>query len=779
MLEEGKQGAKCSPSWLPCVPPAVGVVANVVFCHLCPEGVYLPLQSVHPSERRDTTHVPPFARLRCIVSLCFFFFFFFSCSKNSKSSHPEPGGTVTPVQALLPHSIESWMPLYPPLQSLTNTQPSSSPPSKKKKRKKKKEKSRSQNHMLAIPRLGRCGIAVSYPQHRYQGISFRQARSVSSSKASQAGRKPGPTSKILENVTKTTAAVAKATKALKAAQKQELAMSQIAKVFTSKAATAKAAKTKAATAKAKAKAAKAKAANAKAVKAAAAMAVKAKKSAKAKALQAAKFAKQAAKAKVAQAAQDKLAKQAAKTKTAKAKAAQAAKLAKQAAKAKAVQGKSAKAKAVQAAKFAKQAAKAKAAQAAQDKLAKQSAKTKTAKAKAAQAAKLAKQAAKAKALQKKVAKAKAVQAARDKLVKQAAKAKAVQAARDKAKQAAKAKAVQAARDKAKQAALQKKAAKTTTSQAAQKNLVQVAKAPRTATTTLKRISAPPKIRHMLARTQEKKARFEALVGSRLADLRKSAFENRTFPVVRTEQRYDFLRSTPNEPILHLIDASDWIYRSYFSIPQYLPNNAVHGFLRALILHVECMGPKDKLMLCFDSGRTWRNAEAPEYKTGRKSYPHLKKQLPLCRTAAQQLVGVKHCMSVVGMEADDIIAEIAKTSDCKVAIHANDQDFLQLVNDRVCLLRKKKDEQKQEHYHVFGANEVRNTFYGLHPSELCDYWALVGQPSDAIKGVAGVGPVKAADLILTLGNIKEVFNENRRYGVGRIQEGGASMVEKKW
>ena len=229
-------------------------------------------------------------------------------------------------------------------------------------------------------------------------------------------------------------------------------------------------------------------------------------------------------------------------------------------------------------------------------------------------------------------------------------------------------------------------------------------------------------------------------------------------------KYDFMRKG-GAPILHLVDASDWIYRSFYAMPPFLkkhgtPTGAVIGFSSSLVTLMSSLRPGDMIGLAFDAGKTWRNSEMPTYKTGRKSPPNLRLQIPECRRAAEALLGEQHCLSVPGMEADDIIAEIVKghrpAMPYTIAIHTRDQDFLQLVTENITVVRKFKGA-----YERVGPKEVDEHF-GLPPEQLACYWALVGQAADSVSGVPGVGPKTAKGIIKALGNLESVFDPKHQY-----------------
>eukprot|EP01064_Diplonema_japonicum_P004792 TRINITY_DN1313_c0_g5_i3.p1 TRINITY_DN1313_c0_g5~~TRINITY_DN1313_c0_g5_i3.p1 ORF type:complete len:339 (+),score=68.60 TRINITY_DN1313_c0_g5_i3:51-1067(+) len=256
-----------------------------------------------------------------------------------------------------------------------------------------------------------------------------------------------------------------------------------------------------------------------------------------------------------------------------------------------------------------------------------------------------------------------------------------------------------------------------------------------------------------------KKRFSKFAFKRTPKRKKSA----DVTVVRNELQIQ-------KPTMHVVDASNWVHTSFHAIPETVhdikgqPTNAVMGFTNELIRLMERLHLNtDMIALAFDSGKTWRNSSHPSYKSGRKRHPTLLPQIPLCHEAAVQILGKQHCLSQKGMEADDIIAELAvsKQIGYNVTIHAKDQDLFQLVQNGVTV-----ESRRRQMKLLYGIDAIRERF-GVEPHQLAEYWALVGQPSDSIKGVDGVGPVKARDLLVAVGSLNAVWDPKYRDTVEKV------------
>ncbi|MAJ59913.1 MAG: DNA polymerase I [bacterium TMED88] len=220
--------------------------------------------------------------------------------------------------------------------------------------------------------------------------------------------------------------------------------------------------------------------------------------------------------------------------------------------------------------------------------------------------------------------------------------------------------------------------------------------------------------------------------------------------------------------LAIIDGANSVYRAFFAIPNLrapdgTPTNAVYGFATMLGKVLREESP-DALVVAFDPrGGSFRRRIYPEYKANRDAQPEdLSAQIPLVR----ELVDAWSLplIEVEDFEADDVIASLvgAVGPECEVRIISTDKDLMQLVNDRVQLVDSVKDKR-------YGPAEVEGRF-GVPPEQLLDVRALVGDPSDNIPGVKGIGEKGAAKLITEFGTLEELLARADEVKAKRAREG---------
>ncbi len=209
------------------------------------------------------------------------------------------------------------------------------------------------------------------------------------------------------------------------------------------------------------------------------------------------------------------------------------------------------------------------------------------------------------------------------------------------------------------------------------------------------------------------------------------------------------------PTVYLVDGPNIAFRAHYAIRN-LTNSrgeatgALYGYCAMLFKLVKDYQP-DYLVMCWDPpGGTFRNEIYPDYKGTRPDMPdELRRQMPVFPRVAEAL-GVAHVV-VPGFEADDVIGTLATRwkQECDVTIVTGDKDMMQLVDsDRVTILDTMKDVR-------IGPDQVVEK-WGVPPDRIIDILALMGDSSDNIPGVAGIGKKGAADLIQTWGPIEEVF-----------------------
>jgi DNA polymerase I len=211
----------------------------------------------------------------------------------------------------------------------------------------------------------------------------------------------------------------------------------------------------------------------------------------------------------------------------------------------------------------------------------------------------------------------------------------------------------------------------------------------------------------------------------------------------------------SEKKLVLIDGYNFLFRAYYAIKSLsrsdgLPTGALFGFTRMLmnvLVDIQC----SHIAVIFDTGqKNFRHTLFPEYKTNRPPAPDdLIPQFPLARTATEALnIDI---IEKVGYEADDIIATLARKAakeNFEVLIISSDKDLWQLVTDKIFIYDAIKKQK-------IGSIEVKEK-WGVYPKELLDVLTLMGDTSDNIPGVNGIGPKTAALLVNTYGNVEDIL-----------------------
>ena len=210
----------------------------------------------------------------------------------------------------------------------------------------------------------------------------------------------------------------------------------------------------------------------------------------------------------------------------------------------------------------------------------------------------------------------------------------------------------------------------------------------------------------------------------------------------------------------LIDSNNIAYRAFYALPQTIitstgqMTNAVYGFISMLLKLIEEQRP-DVIICAFDSkGLTFRHETYDDYKSTRKKMPdELISQISIIKEVTDSM-NIKS-IEMEGYEADDIIATLAKN--CKknfseILIVSSDKDILQLVSDNIKVIALKKGITDTI---LYDASEVKKKFK-VSPYNIKDLLALMGDSSDNIPGIAGIGPKTAFNLISEFGNLNEIY-----------------------
>jgi len=212
----------------------------------------------------------------------------------------------------------------------------------------------------------------------------------------------------------------------------------------------------------------------------------------------------------------------------------------------------------------------------------------------------------------------------------------------------------------------------------------------------------------------------------------------------------------------LVDGFNLAYRCFFAIPELtrsdgFPTNALHGWLKSLWRLADQERP-DATLVFFDLGGAQdRLVLHPGYKANRADMPEpLVKQIPVIKelTRAMGLVGVERD----GVESDDLLASEAVTlagGGHEVLIVSSDKDFAQIVGERIQIMLPPPTANPKLGWRRMDAAGVLEKF-GVPPSQIADYLALVGDTSDNIPGVAGVGPKTAAKWLGAYGSLEGIL-----------------------
>src|ERR1700712_4406966 len=224
--------------------------------------------------------------------------------------------------------------------------------------------------------------------------------------------------------------------------------------------------------------------------------------------------------------------------------------------------------------------------------------------------------------------------------------------------------------------------------------------------------------------------------------------------------------------IFLVDGSSYIFRAYHALPPLnrksdgLQVNAVLGFCNMLWKLLREMPPDNRptpLALIFDKSEiTFRNKLSPDYKAHRAPAPDdLIPQFPLIREAVRAFD--LPCLEQVGFEADDLIATYVRQAcdrGATATIVSSDKDLMQLVTDCVTMYDTMKDRR-------IGIAEVIEKF-GVPPEKVVEVQSLIGDSTDNVPGVPGIGVKTAAQLIVEYGDLEtllaragEIKQEKRR------------------
>ncbi len=220
--------------------------------------------------------------------------------------------------------------------------------------------------------------------------------------------------------------------------------------------------------------------------------------------------------------------------------------------------------------------------------------------------------------------------------------------------------------------------------------------------------------------------------------------------------------------VYLVDGSSYIYRAFFAIRDLktsrgLPSNAAYGFTTMLTKLLRDFRPPYLCVVLDAKGPTFRHLAYEHYKANRPEMPDsLRVQLPWIRQIVEAM-GIL-ILEKEGYEADDVIGTLARAMEAEghdVIIITGDKDLLQLVSPRVITLDTMYGRSYDE-------QEVLER-YGVPPSLLPDVFGLMGDDSDNIPGVPGIGEKRARELIRGFGGLEALLARVEELPSGKLRE----------
>jgi len=214
--------------------------------------------------------------------------------------------------------------------------------------------------------------------------------------------------------------------------------------------------------------------------------------------------------------------------------------------------------------------------------------------------------------------------------------------------------------------------------------------------------------------------------------------------------------------LILLDGHALAYRAFYALPldafttrDGQPTNAIYGFA-ATLLHILQSFDPDYIAVCFDAGHSGREEIYADYKSQRDRMPEeMEVQMDRIREVVEAFnIPV---FEIEGMEADDLLgalAQQARDKGVETLIVTGDRDLLQLVAPRIRVFLSGR---RLSEGTIYDEEAVRERYGGLEPSQLQDYRALVGDKSDNIPGVSGVGDKTATRLLRKYGSLGAIYD----------------------
>ncbi|SHH94158.1 DNA polymerase I [Clostridium grantii] len=236
----------------------------------------------------------------------------------------------------------------------------------------------------------------------------------------------------------------------------------------------------------------------------------------------------------------------------------------------------------------------------------------------------------------------------------------------------------------------------------------------------------------------------------------------------------------NKEKLLILDGHSLMYRAFFGLPQFtnsegLHTNAIYGFINMMLKIKDEIKP-DYIVTAFDKkAPTFRQKDFAEYKAGREKMPsELREQFPILKEILKDMA--INIFEIDGFEADDIIGTLsvyAEENNIEVYIVTGDRDALQLATDNVKIVINKKGMTDKT---IYDRNKMIEE-YGVTPIEFIDCKGLMGDKSDNIPGVPGVGEKTAFKLIKEYGCIEKVLEDVENIKGKKLKENLIEYAEQ--
>ena len=233
----------------------------------------------------------------------------------------------------------------------------------------------------------------------------------------------------------------------------------------------------------------------------------------------------------------------------------------------------------------------------------------------------------------------------------------------------------------------------------------------------------------------------------------------------------------------LVDGFNLAYRCFYALPELtrtdgFPTGALHGWVKSLWKLADQEKPVATLVFFDLGGSQDRLLLHPEYKAQREEMPvPLVKQLPVIKelTRAMGLVGIEQD----GVESDDLLASQAVAlarAGHEAMIVSSDKDFAQIVDERITIMLPPPSANPKLGWRLLNAAGVREKF-GVPPAMIVDYLALVGDTSDNIPGLDGVGPKTAVKWLEQAGSLEGIIALAGELKPERFREIVAAQAER--